>query len=235
MYLSALKVSLEDTMKVHGTLQHVSFILVAGNSYLPSLSCAIKAFKDDRHRQHHVARDVCADLSWWKQALAAVLISHLLLPHTLLDPDVWVDASTSWGVGLVVKGHWVAWHLLAGWQAEDHDIGWAEMVAMELAMLWIQSAGIRDSKVSVHGDNMGVLGALEKGRSWNMACNLCIRRISTILMPSNVLLDPVYVTSEMNLTDACSRSKLGTEGTEEMHLLIAFVLLVALIPFIQNV
>ena len=89
----------------------------------------------------------------------------------------------------------------------------------------------------VHGDNMGVLGALKKGQSQNMACNLCIWHISTILMPSNVLLDPVYVTSEMNLVemnlvDACSCGKLGTK---EMHLSIAFVLLVGLIPFIWNV
>ena len=113
-------------------------------------------------------------------------ISRSLLPHMLLDPDAWVDASTSWGVGLVVKGHWAAWHLLEGWQAEDHDIGWAEMVTMELAVLWIQSVGIRDSKVLVHGDNTGVLGALRKGRSQNMARNLCIWWISTILIPSNI-------------------------------------------------
>jgi len=63
-YLSVLKVSLEDTMKVQGTLQHVTFILTAGSSYLPTLSHAIKAFKDNRHQWHHVARDVCADLCW---------------------------------------------------------------------------------------------------------------------------------------------------------------------------
>ena len=99
-------------------------------------------------------------------------------------------------------------------------------------MLWIQSARIQDLKVSVHGDNTGVLGALEKGQLRNMAHNLCIQCISTILMPSNVLLDPVYVTLETNLVDACSHSKLGTK---EMCLSIAFVLLVALIPFIRNV
>ena len=76
MYLSTSKVSLEDTMKVHGTLQHVSFILVVGNSYLPSVAPhALMQVKDDRHLQHHVARDVCAVLSWWQQALAT---AHLL-------------------------------------------------------------------------------------------------------------------------------------------------------------
>ena len=42
-YLKARKVSLEETMKIHGTLQHVTFILSSGSSYLPSLSHAIKA------------------------------------------------------------------------------------------------------------------------------------------------------------------------------------------------
>jgi len=55
-----------------------------------------------------------------------------------------------------------------------HEISWAEIVAMELAVLWLVSAGIHDARVIVHGNNMGVLGALNKGRSCNSARNLLI-------------------------------------------------------------
>src|SRR5882724_11703151 len=98
-----------------------------------------------------------------------------------------------------------------GWMKEaDHDIGWAEMIAMELALLWMVSAGIRDARVVVHGDNMGVQGALKKGRSRNIACNLSICRMARVMALANITLDPMYVTSDANLVDACSRGELGT-------------------------
>jgi len=59
----------------------------------------------------------------------------------------------------------VAWHLLPGWKAADHDIDLAETIVMELALLWMVSAGFHDAKIVVHGNNMGVIGALKKGRS----------------------------------------------------------------------
>jgi len=36
---------------------------------------------------------------------------------------------------------------------------------MELALLWVVLTSIYDARVIVHGDNMGVLGTLNKGRS----------------------------------------------------------------------
>ena len=107
----------------------------------------------------------------------------------------------------MVKGQWAAWQLLEGWKAADQDIGWAETVTMELALLWMVSEGIHNVKVVIHGDNTGVLGALKKGRSWNTACNLY-------------------------LADACSRSELGTD---RMCLPVLFVLPSALTHFIHNV
>jgi len=111
-YLDVGRVSLEQSMKLHGTLQHTTFVLKAGNSYLPAISRAITGFKGDRHRRHHVACDARADLLWWKAILAEGHIMRSLLPRLHCDPDVWVDASTSWGIGLVVNGHWAAWRLL---------------------------------------------------------------------------------------------------------------------------
>ena len=76
-----------------------------------------------------------------------------------------VDTSTLWGISLVVKDHWAAWQLLVGWKVADLEICWAETIAMELALLWMVSAGFHNAKIVIHGDNTGVLGALKKGRS----------------------------------------------------------------------
>jgi len=80
-----------------------------------------------------------------------------------LDPDIWANTSTSWGVGLVVGDHWAAWKLKDGWRADGRDIGWAESVALELAALWMVHTGFHDAVVTVRGDNMGVIGAYTKG------------------------------------------------------------------------
>jgi len=56
------------------------------------------------------------------------------LPCTRIDPDVWVDMSTDWVIGVILCQHWVAWKLNPGWKVEGHDIGWAELIALELAM-----------------------------------------------------------------------------------------------------
>ena len=109
--------------------------------------------------------DVCADLTWWRSILSGQDISCSLLPCIPLDLDIWVDAATSYGVGLVVDGQWAAWQLVEGWKVADSDIGWVKTIAMGLAVLWLVLAGIHDAKVTIHEDNTGVLGALDKGQS----------------------------------------------------------------------
>jgi len=106
------------------------------------------------------------------------------------------------------------------------------MTAMELALLWMVSIGIQDANVVVHGDNTGVQGTLKKGRSRNVACNLSIRQMTRVMALANIMLDPVYVTSDANLADACSRGELGSA---EMHLPVLFTLPAALTPFISHV
>ena len=133
--LDAAKVSLDEVMKIQGTLKHATFVITAGSSYLPSLSQAIKAFGGDRHRRHHITQEVHLDLCWWQSILSGQGISRSFLPHLHLDPDVWVDTTMSWGIGLVVKGCWAAWKLLEGWRARDGDISWAKTIAMELVLL----------------------------------------------------------------------------------------------------
>jgi len=143
-----------------------------------------------------------------------------------------VDATTSWGIGLVVKGHWAAWKLVEGWRAADHDIGWVETIAMEVALLWILVAGFRKVNILIHGNNMGVLGMLNKGRSRNAASNLLICQMALAMAPKSILVEPIYVTSERNLADACSH---GEFGSADMHLLVLFALPDVLTPFIHDV
>jgi hypothetical protein len=55
------------------------------------------------------------------------------LPHTHIMDEIWVDASTSWGIGLLINSSWAFWKLLPNWNTNGRDIGWAEAITVELA------------------------------------------------------------------------------------------------------
>jgi len=68
---------------------------------------------------------------------------------------------------MVVGEHWAAWHLLPGWDCDDRDIGWAESVALKLAILWLVGQGFSNCDIIIRGDNTGVIDAFNKGHSQN--------------------------------------------------------------------
>jgi len=171
-------------------------------------------------------------LAWWKAVLSVSGGSHSLQPRKLIDPDIWVDASTSWGLGIVVGERWAAWRLSADWKRGDRDIGWAEAVALELAVLWLVQDGYSDCEIKIKGDNTGVIGAFNKGRSRNISRNNSIRRIATLLVPYNITILPSYVTSATNRADPISR---GILGSHNLRLACSFELPSEIFPLIQSV
>jgi len=120
-----------------------------------------------------------------------------------------VDTSTSWGVGVVSGTTWYAWALIPGWKSDGRDIGWAETIALELAVLILSDEGFHDCSIIVHGDNTGVIGAYDKGRSRNIPRNDSIRRITSNIIPNNIMIIPTYVASALNRADPISRGILG--------------------------
>src|SRR5882724_12013621 len=124
--------------------------------------------------------------------------SHSLSPCHKVDPDVWVDMSSSWGIGIVIGKHWATWHLREGWKTGDRDIGWAESVALELVVLWLVTQDFADCEVAIKGDNTGVIGPFNKGCSRNVSRNAAIQRMVASLVPLNITVLPVYVASVVN-------------------------------------
>ena len=151
-----------------------------------------------------------SDLRWWRAMLELPNFTRTLLPRSAIhDPGVWVDACTSWGIGIIIGHRWAAWKLKDGWKKDGRDIGWAEMIAIELACLYLDTLHFTNMDVLVRSDNIGVIGAFLKGRSPNFQVNLAIRRTTVVCMSSNLALSPEYVKSEDNLADPASRGILG--------------------------
>jgi hypothetical protein len=107
--------------------------------------------------QHHIPSSVQIDLIWWSQTLSLTSTSHSLLPRTHLMDEIWVDASTSWGIGLLINKSWAAWKLLPNWNMNSRDIGWAEAIAVELATLWVIEQLHHDAEITIFSDNTSSL------------------------------------------------------------------------------
>ena len=207
-FLKMSTVSEKDVASIHGTLQHATFVYRHGRCFLPALSYMITQFTN-KWARHHISTAVRNDLNWWHNVLSHPSSSRSLLPRNTASYDIWVDASTTWGIGVIIDGKWMAWRLQDGWQMAGRDIGWAESVAVELAILWVVEQKRSDLEILIHGDNTNIIDAYKRGRSRNIARNASLRRITTSLIPSNLTLTPIYVPSDSNLADPISRGVLG--------------------------
>jgi hypothetical protein len=115
---------------------------------------------------------VKADLSW-----VQFLLTHLpnKVPLALVVPiDLgwWGDASTSFGVGVVIGTHWAVWKWVPGFVVglkQQYNIGWAEAVAIELGLHMAIHLGLIEEHrhsnqvLLVHSDNAGVVAVTNKG------------------------------------------------------------------------
>lgn len=155
--------------KIHGSLCHVTFIYLEGHSHLPSLSNFAASFWGDEYQTRHPSHSTLTDLHWWLQRLSLPCTTHLLKPTgPLCDIGIFVDASTSWGIGIFIGDEWAVFRLSPSWKVEGHDICWLETVAIELLSCLLESRGFHNVHLLIHSDNQGTIDALKKGRSHNI-------------------------------------------------------------------
>ena len=211
---SGMRAPLDTTQSLLGTLAHIAFVYQRGRPFLPALQHFISTFISPHECRFPKPR-MMSDLAWWRDTLIAPCIYRQLQPaEEAIDINMWVDASTSFGIGMIFQKRWAAWKLANGWNARGsgHDIGWAECVAMELAVLAVAEAGMRDCRILLRGDNMGVIGAIRSRRGRNIQQNESIRRIDNIADMLNIDLDPIYVDTKINLADKPSHGEVSSIG-----------------------
>ena len=202
--------SLLDVQKIHGSLCHVAFVYVEGCSRLPSLSNFIASFMDNEHICRYPPPSMMTDLTWWLHKLDITGFYRKLQPRSpCQDMGLFVDASTSWGIGIVIAGKWLAFQLHDNWKVEGRDICWLETVAVEILLYILVAMGVTNTTLLIHSDNQGTIGSLGKGRSRNFHINLSIRRAYVILISHSITPELTYIASENNPADPISRGELG--------------------------
>jgi hypothetical protein len=115
------------------------------------------------------------------------------------------DASTSFGLGVVIDDSWWSWRLLGGWKTEGRDIGWAEAIALDLAVSCVIALGVRDASITCGCDNQGVVYAWAVGRSRNPHQNAVFMSLMEKADAANLHITVKYVRSAENPADDPSR------------------------------
>lgn len=207
---SSQRISFTEAMSINGTLSHITFTIPHGRSYLSNISQFIAQYPS-RFASRFPPPSVINDLKWWFNTLSHDQPPRSLSPRgSPIDIDIWVDASTDWGIGICIGNQWDAWRTIAGWKSSGRDIGWLEAIAVELAVRALYFAGWKDKSIIIHSDNQGVIGAFSHGRSRNFQVNLAIRRVEQLAMVSNVLHILTYTPSADNKADPISRGEVGS-------------------------
>jgi hypothetical protein len=141
-------------------------------------------------------------------------VEEIIRPPTH-DLDIWVDASTSWGIGLLIGGQWEAWRINEGVLRVDsgRNIVWLEALAVEFVIGVLVSRGLFAMDVLIRCDNQCVIGSFSKGWSRSRLVNDSICRTSLLLRSSNISISFLYVESSSNLADPISRGILPSSNS----------------------
>ena len=207
-WIQGQKFSRKDAESILGTLVHCSLAVPDGRSHLPSIARFAASFNYASSAYAHRSPNasVLIDIDWWRTQLSAPFCgSYLSRPPTASLVEFWVDASSSWGIGVVFDGQWDFWMLRPGWAKDGRNIGWAEMVAIELGLLLAVHQGYSDIHFVVKSDNQGVIHAIEGGKSRSPEQNSVLQRITSLLARHKIWISSSYVPSLDNLADRPSR------------------------------
>ena len=179
------KFSMRDACSLHGKLVHVSCVFPLIRPFLRGLSAFARNFHSNRARLTP-SKGIVADLQWVADLLH-LLPNEISLcsPHPV-DIGWWGDASTSFGIGIVIGRFWAVWHWAPGFQVgpgRAFDIRWAEAVAVELGLCMALCLGLLVSQnrhehlFLARSDNAGIVAVTNKGRSHNPATNIVLKSI----------------------------------------------------------
>ena len=209
------KFSRKDTESILGTLVHCSLAMPDGRSRLPSLSCFASSFNhaSSPFTLKTPSSGVLSDIEWWPTQLSSEFCGSLLVKPPAATPiEFWVDASSLWGIGIILNNEWDHWRLCPNWDRDGRNIGWAEIVAIELGLLFAIHRGYTDIHILIKSDNQGVIHAIQGKKSRSPEQNLVLQRITSLLAQHKLWISSLYVPSLDNLADPPSRGLPASVG-----------------------
>lgn len=207
-FLSNSKQNLRSSQALLGSLNHCCLVLRSAKTRLFHLRTFVARFPPNSSPflSFAVPPSLQDDIRWWSDTLSQSFVGcSVVTPPPVLPLKIYVDASTSWGIGILINNKWAAWHFLPNSFSSTRSIGWAEMVAVELAVSLLCSVHPRKSHFLIHSDNQGVIGAIDSSYSRGASQNSSLSRLSATLLNHESFISTEYIRSELNPADPVSR------------------------------
>lgn len=197
-----------------GKLGHTTYIVPHMKAYMRSLYKWLKNWVN-KAALRKAPDYVRHDLEEWKVCLGT-FDSRPLIPSPKAVDVAWVgDASSSFGIGILIGRHWACFRLTEGWQSVNlrdgkRSIAWAETVAVRLGILVLKKLQpVAGKRFFVWTDNTTSQAAVTKRKSKDEWVNDEWKRIQRLLTLVSCEIVAKRVTSRSNTADALSRGHLG--------------------------
>jgi hypothetical protein len=135
-----------------------------------------------------------------------------------MDIGWWGDASTSFGIGIIIGQFWAIWQWAPGFRVgpkQAFDIGWAEAITVESGLCLALHLGLLNVTNDhghlflVRSDNAGVIAVTNKGCSCSEAINSILKQIFTLQACNGIHIHTEYIPSHENIADALSRGDIA--------------------------
>lgn len=140
-----------------------------------------------------------------------------LAPPLPIDLSWWGDASTSFGVGIILGSHWAAWKWAPSFTVGPwmkYNIGWTEAIAIELglhvaiSLHFLSPDPVGGRTFLVRSDNIGIVTVTNKGRSHSREMNKILKHIYLLQAQHQIRLKAVHVASQNNISDTLSHGSI---------------------------
>lgn len=195
---------------MNGKLNHLTLILPQLKSYLTANFRWLASWR--KPVMMKAPEDVLEDMSFWRGTLTNLKPTRLI-PDRVEWNVGWVgDASTEYGIGIIIGKNWSQFKWIPGWDAPSglprRSIAWAETVAVRLGLLMVCKVHcVTGRSLSVLSDNTTTNGAAKNLRSKDLWVNQEWKIIQTRLIELECILSLHYVKSKDNEADRLSRGE----------------------------
>lgn len=207
-FWTALTWSKNELERMNGKLNHLTLILPQLKPYLTANFRWLASWTKPVRMK--APADVLEDMSFWRQTLTTLCPTRLI-PDYIEWNIGWVgDASTDYGIGIIIGQRWAQFKWLDGWQTPPNQprrsIAWAETVAVRLGLLMVSELHcVKGRTLSMLSDNTTTNGVVKNQRSRDFWVNLEWKIIQTLLLGLDCSIQAHYVKSKDNEADALSR------------------------------
>lgn len=197
---------LNNIQKLYRKLLHICPIIPRGQAYLTKLEAMLYTGSDCPFMSYSEWKGLQEDLQWWTDILQQpVIIWSIPQPISPYNARAFYDMS----LGIVIREHWRAWHLIPGWKTlnRSRDISWAKAIGFELLARALINTVTELTHFLINEDNIGIVKGWWNGQNRNPRVNTIFKCIHMLLQDSRDKhsLYTIYIWSKRSLADGPSK------------------------------